>query len=226
MYSDPNTASRSCFDSFERSACFSDPALASRLRALETRAALKLGILRGGILESLVASASTLAFRPARYEVGKPEARVYQEFGYCDAVPQAHALSHLAHWLEWRLQRALRLMDRPPIPVDFSINDVVCQQYRSGDLGITPHRDHIAYTGLILLVILSGGGSYYVCADRSGHGKRVIDTRPGDAVLMPGPGYAGRRDRPFHAVERIRGTRYSVGLRHDSRRGETRSVDA
>lgn len=192
--------------------------LAGALEQLKTQQAMSMQMLSGAVLDELAAAAASLSFRRATYQAGKPEARVYQEFDYCGAVPALHPVRILGGWFERRLQGALMAMTEPPIETGIAINDVVCQRYRPGDLGITPHRDHIAYTGLITLVVLGGRGRYFVCDDRDGHGRRELDSRPGRAILMPGPGYAGRRDRPFHMVGDISRLRYSAGLRHDSRR--------
>lgn len=202
----------------EEAACFGDAELAGSLELLRNRASVSLQGLAGPVLSDLAGAARDLPFRPARSEVGKPERRVYQQFGYCDAVPGHHPLSHLGRWMEWRVQRALARMSEPPVSMSFTINDIVCQRYQPGDLGITPHRDHIAYTGLVILVVLCGRGRYHVCADRRGHDKREISSGPGWVILMPGPGYGGRSDRPFHMVGDIRELRYSVGLRHDARK--------
>lgn len=190
--------------------------LAANLERLKSRSAVSMKLLSGPVLGQLAAAADELSFRSARYEAGKPEARVYQEFDYCGAVPAGHPFSHLGCWFQARLHRALALMTDPPMTVDYTINDVVCQRYRPGNLGITPHRDHIAYTQLITLVVLDGRGRYFVCADRQGSNRREIDSAPGRAILMPGPGYAGRSDRPFHMVSEITRLRYSVGLRQDA----------
>ena len=205
-------------NNLEQGARFSDAGLARILEQLRTSAAVSLEMLGGAVLDELTLAASGLSFRPARSEVGKPEARVYQEFGYCGAVPDDHPLWNLARWVQARVKRALAVMADPPLHGDFEINDVVCQRYLPGQLGITPHRDHASYTRLIILVILSGAGRYCVCADRQGNAKREIRSGPGWAILMPGPGYAGRTDRPFHMVGGISRLRYSVGLRHDVRK--------
>lgn len=202
----------------ERYAGFGADALAGRLEQLKSRPAVSMPVLDGPVLEELAAAAEQLSYRPAVHEVGKPEARVYQEFDYCGAVPDDHPIRHLGRWFEARLQSALTLMTAPPIETGFTINDIVCQRYRPGDLGITPHRDHAAYTGLVVLVVLAGRGRYFVCPQRSGDGRREIESHPGWAILMPGPGYAGRSRRPFHMVAEISGVRYSVGLRHDERK--------
>lgn len=218
MGSIPENRDPHWLDTLEQSACSDDAALARQLQQLRTRAAVSLPILHGPVLERLTGAAEQLPYRDAVRESGKPGAAVYQGFGYCDAVPCAHPLRWLGAWFEARLRRALAGLASPPLAADFAINDVVCQRYRPGDLGITPHRDHIAYTGLVTLVVLGGRGRYFVCADRSGRDRQEIPAAPGRAILMPGSGYAGRRDRPFHMVAEISARRHSVGLRHDKRK--------
>lgn len=218
MRNEPITVGEHWIDKLERSACLDDAALAGQLERLKSCRAVSAALLAGQALDELTAAAGTLPFRPAEREVGKPEARVYQELDYCGMVPMDHPVRHLARWFEMRLQKALALMDEPPAPVDFTINDVVCQRYRPGVLGITPHRDHIAYTWLIAVIVLGGRGRYFVCADRRGNARREIDSTPGRVILMPGPGYAGRSERPFHMVGDVSRLRYSAGLRHDARK--------
>lgn len=201
----------------ELSACFDDAGLAANLERLRYAPAVSMRILSGTILDELADAASELSFRPARFEVGKPEARVYQEFGYCGSVPPGHPVSMLGAWFQGRIRGALAGMIDAPLERGFTIDDIVCQRYQPGDLGITPHRDHIAYTGLITLVVLSGRGRYFVCADRQGSHSREIPSPPGAAILMPGPGFGGHSRRPFHTVKDITLLRYSVGLRHDAR---------
>lgn len=218
MRNESITESERWLDRLEQAACFSDETLAGRLQRLESRRAVSLPVLAGPQLDELIRAAGSLTYRSAQYEAGKPEARVYQEFDYCGAVPAGHPVHHLGRWFQGRLRDALALMSTPPVDIDFTFNDIVCQRYRPGNLGITPHRDHIAYTGLIILIVLGGRGHYFVCDDRRGRARREIDSAPGRAILMPGPGYAGRSDRPFHMVAGISSLRYSVGLRHDSRK--------
>lgn len=203
---------------FEQDACFSSETLAGALERLKQRPAVSMPILSGPILAALATAAGDLAYRPAAPRAGKPEARVYQQFDYCGAVPTGHPVRHLGRWFQSCLQIALARMHEPPMETGFTINDIVCQRYLPGHLGITPHRDHVAYTGLVTLVVLGGRGRYFVCTDRSGGDRREIEARPGWAILMPGPGYAGGFDRPFHMVGDITRVRYSAGLRHDARK--------
>lgn len=224
MQTDPIADLEQWLEKLEQSACFSDAVLAQQLGVLVSKSAISMPLLSGPVLDELAAAAGELSFRPARAQVGKPEARVYQELGYCGSVPVHHPLTHMASWFETRVKRALALMTEPPITSEYTINDIVCQEYRPGDLGITPHRDHVAYAQLVVLVVLCGQGRYCVCADRGGRDRTEVPSKPGWAILMPGPGFAGRTDRPFHMVGEFTEHRYSVGLRYDSRKSGKRGA--
>ena len=100
----------------------------------------------------------------------------------------------------------------------FIYNDLIVQRYEPGCVGITPHRDHIAYEGLVSLVILSGEAEFGICADRAGHGGREIASPEGCLLLMRGAGFAGLKTRPFHLLRNVRTRRVSFGLRYDRRK--------
>jgi len=104
---------------------------------------------------------------------------------------------------------------RPPVACPFRFNDLIVQRYEPGALGITPHRDHRRYEGLIAVIPLSGAARFLLCANRSGDAAREVPAPPGSLVLMRGAGFAGRSDRPFHMVRDIGRRRLSLGLRHD-----------
>ena len=53
--------------------------------------------------------------------------------------------------------------------------------------------------------------------ERSGRGAREVPCPPGDLLLMRAPGFAGRRDRPFHYLSDVTQARLTLGLRHDLR---------
>ena len=111
-------------------------------------------------------------------------------------------------------RRARRIMAQPPLET-LPLNDLVLQRYPPGARGITPHRDHVRYVGLVVIVQMSGDGRFGLCADRSGAGARVLDAGPGDGILMRAPGFGGAKDRPFHFLDGITVERYSLGMRSD-----------
>ena len=162
-----------------------------------------------------------LAFRAAKPVIGEGERAVYQDFDICLSIPQPHRLWRLTRAVERLIAAALGTMAEPPLDA-LPLNDLVLQRYPPGARGITPHRDHVRYVGLVVLVQLSGDGRFGLCSDRSGAGTRVLEAGPGDAILMRAPGFAGTKDRPFHFLDGIAVERYSLGMRCD----RTKDADA
>jgi len=93
------------------------------------------------------------------------------------------------------------------------------QRYMTGSAGITPHRDHVRYRGVVVLVTLLGRSELLLCDDRAGSNPRAFPMAPGVATLMLAPGYGGANRRPFHCIATLREPRVSLGLRHDTRPG-------
>ena len=188
-------------------------AVISRL-AMEDAASLPL--LSADAVPGLLAAAAALPFRTGRRQIGSGAALVRQDFDICMAPPKPSALWDLAARLEAYLALALGAVQPPPLTGPLRLNDLVVQRYPPGSFGITAHRDHVRYTGLVALVLLSGEGRFFVSEARSGNGAREIQWRPGELLLMRAPGFAGRDDRPFHYLSDITSERYSLGLRHDT----------
>ncbi len=65
------------------------------------------------------------------------------------------------------------------------------------------------------MVTLYGRARFAICRTRAGEIVSAWRPRPGDMVLMRGPGLGGYRDgRPFHLAEGPpRGLRCSLGIR-------------
>lgn len=192
-------------------------ALADAIRCVADGDAASLRLLDPVACARLAGEAQQLAFRPARAVVGAGETAVHQDFDLATDIPEDLALRALARALERHIGRALESMNRNPLPGGFAINDLIVQRYAAGSAGISPHRDHIRYVGLVAIVVLAGAGRFLVSQDRSGRDAREVPALPGHLVLMRAPGFNGRNDRPFHAVREITEERYILGLRHDSR---------
>lgn len=168
-------------------------------------------------LNLLLDDALTLSFRGARPEVRiKDSVVVRQDFDLCDEVPTKSAFRNCTAVLERCLNEALSLMAPCPLVPPLMLNDLIVQRYHPGSHGITPHRDHVRYRGLIVLLVLCGHGRYYVCADRAGNNAREIIAPPGHIILMRAPDFASRSDRPFHFLTDVTSERFSFGIRHDS----------
>ena len=191
-------------------------AMADALRRVGDEGATSLALLPADALGPLLEEARGLHYRPAKPVVGQGDAAVHQDFDLTTEIPAEGALMALARALDRVIGAALASMRSPPLDA-FEINDYIVQRYPAGCAGMSPHRDHIRYTGLVAIVMLAGAGRFLVCYDRAGANEREIPTKPGDLLLMRAPGFQGRGDRPFHAVRDITGDRYILGLRHDDR---------
>lgn len=164
--------------------------------------------------DALIDAVADLPYRVAKREAG-PRA-VRQDFEICMGVPERHVLRRLAARIGSLIDEALALMDPAPLTWPCVLNDIVVQRYAAGSFGITPHRDHVRYRDIVVLLMLCGDGDFYTCRDRAGTETRIIDARPGDVLLMRAPGFAGSAARPFHGLADVRSLRYSVGFRHDT----------
>ena len=122
----------------------------------------------------LVESCEQLTFRDARPVLGKPGQEVYQDLELTTEIPQDSPLLALAKRLEADLQDALGRLDPSALDYPFVINDFIVQRYAPGRQGITPHRDHVRYRGLVAIIVLSGAGRFWVCDDREGGNARGI----------------------------------------------------
>jgi hypothetical protein len=189
------------------------------LLRLVSEDAVCLPLLAAGDLPPLITAAQALNYRTGRREIGSGETAVRQDFDICMAPSRPNILWDLAGALEELLAAALAASRPPLLAGRFTLNDLVVQRYPAGSFGITAHRDHVRYTGLVALIQLSGDGRFYVSDTREGTGARRMDWRTGDLLLMRAPGFAGRKDRPFHYLSDITRERYSLGLRHDTQTG-------
>ncbi|NIA70119.1 hypothetical protein HBA54_16050 [Pelagibius litoralis] len=192
-------------------------ALAEAIARLPAEDAVSLPLLGGDTVQGLLDESSTLTYRPATPVIGAGERRVWQDCEVSCAVPREGALGACARRLQDAFHEAFALLSPTPLAERFDINDLIVQRYPKGSGGITPHRDHIAYRGLISVITLSGICRFAVCRDRSAAEARPVPAPVGWLVLMRGPGLYGLEDRPFHFVDRFTEPRISVGFRHDRR---------
>lgn len=169
---------------------------------------------------ALLRSCNLLRYRDARPLVGAEGREVRQDFELSMDIPEDHLLRDLARSLGDLTSAALRSLSPNPLPQGVVFNDLIVQRYQSGSAGITPHRDHVRYVGLVALVTLAGRSELLLCDDRGGSNPRAFPMAPGMVNLMRAPGFAGSRVRPFHLVGPLAEPRVSVGLRHDTRPGE------
>jgi hypothetical protein len=200
--------------------------LAAALEAVARDGAAGLPLLDPSSRRRLLAAVRRLPYRPGKPVVGEGRRQVRQRFVLSMDIPAGHVAWALAGALDDALAAACSHLPARFAGAVAGFNDLIVQRYEPGALGITPHRDHIRYTGVVAIVILGGSARFCICRDRSGRGAREISCPPGGAILMRAPGMVwspdrpGADDRPFHFVSDIRCRRYTIGLRHDSRRPE------
>ena len=205
--------------SFDFDFLITPKALAEKLEVMEEEHAAVAPLLDAAQCDALARSAKTLTYRPAQPVVGAGAQTVYQDFSLCYDLPQDSVFRLLAKRLEHLLCGALALT-RPRLLVEpFLINDLIVQHYPAGCKGITPHRDHLRYRGLVALVILAGAGDFSLCRNRQGDDPKPLASAKGDLLLMRAPGFGGSEIRPFHYLADIRTDRLSFGCRHDVRSG-------
>jgi hypothetical protein len=160
-----------------------------------------------------------LPYRAARPLVGAAGQEVRQDFELSVDIGRDDPLHRLARALTAATNTALALLPPALLPGGIDYNDLIVQRYRADSAGITPHRDHIRYVGLVALVTFAGTADLLLCADRAGSNPRAFPMAPGVLTLMRAPGFGGRSDRPFHCVAALKEPRVSLGLRHDTRPG-------
>ena len=164
--------------------------------------------------------AEQLPYREARPVTGPSRTPVYQDFELDYEVPREHPF--------WRIAEALQsvfspLLDgflpeaRSDSDTNFSLNDLIVQRYPPGCAGISPHRDHIEYRVIILILLLSGDGDFRVHPERSETEGNIIDFQPGQLLMMGAPGIAPDFVRPFHSVRNVTAIRRTIGMRYDRR---------
>ena len=189
-------------------------AMATALDRVAREDAAVVPLLTPAECQEFIDAGADLSFRSAKPVIGEGERAVYQDFDICLSIPQPHPLWQLTQAVERLIAAALGTMAEPPLEA-LSLNDLVLQRYPPGARGITPHRDHVRYVGLVAIVQMSGDGRFGLCEDRSGAGARVLDAGPGDGILMRAPGFSGSKHRPFHFLDGITVERYSLGIRSD-----------
>jgi len=170
--------------------------LARLLEELEQTGAASLPVLAGDFRRELLAEAKSYELRGARPVVGQGDTLVRQRMDLSDQFWPDSGFYRLAEGFQALLDTAVRAMNPAPFSAPVVFNDLMLQRYTVGSLGITPHRDRTAYRYLICLFVLAGEAEFGICADRQGGAARPISNRPGEVVLMRGPGCLGADLRP------------------------------
>jgi len=194
-------------------------AFARALQRLAAEKACSLPLIDEAATAMLLRACERLTYRAAQPLVGAAGQEVGQDFELSMDIGPDDPLRALAISLTQLTDAARALLPRDPVPEGVTFNDLIVQRYATGSAGITPHRDHVRYRGIVVLVTLLGRSELLLCDDRAGSNPRGFPMAPGVATLMVAPGFAGANERPFHCVGRLGEPRVSLGLRHDTRPG-------
>ena len=163
--------------------------------------------------------ADQLQYRNAQPVTGPDKAPVYQDFELDYEIPQEHYF--------WEIASELQSIFKPLLEEyqiagddsdDFRLNDLIVQRYPPGCAGISPHRDHIEYRVVILILLLSGDGEFRIHPDRDETTGEIIDFHTGQLLMMGAPGLSPGFVRPFHSVRNVSTARRTIGIRYDRRR--------
>ena len=187
--------------------------LGQAINILQQIRSLSVPILSDDFRAALLAEAKKYPLRAARDTVGSGANRVYQDMVLQDKLKEDGKFAELVVEFQKLFDEAIKGRNFFSSPVVF--NDVMLQKYEPGSAGITPHRDRMDYRHIICLFVLDGYGRFYISDDRKKLNQIEIANVPGDVLLMPGPGFIGLEERPFHYLENITEERWVFGLRHD-----------
>ncbi|MES3004836.1 MAG: hypothetical protein V4690_01835 [Patescibacteria group bacterium] len=78
------------------------------------------------------------------------------------------------------------------------------QSKKSDEFGISPHRDQSAFVNLVVILLISGPSSFFICQDKQGNERREILAKPGDLILMRGGDFRCNLTRPYHFVGKVK----------------------
>lgn len=194
--------------------------VSGKLTQVPAKSAVAINCISTETCAALSNLADQLQYREARPVTGSAKTPVYQDFELDYEVPREHPF--------WRIAEALQsvfspLLDgflpeaRSDSDANFSLNDLIVQRYPPGCAGISPHRDHIEYRVIILILLLSGDGDFRVHRERSETEGNIIDFQPGQLLMMGAPGIAPGFVRSFHSVRGVTAVRRTIGMRFDRR---------
>jgi alkylated DNA repair dioxygenase AlkB len=91
-------------------------------------------------------------------------------------------------------------------------NEVMGHRYNTGDY-INKHRDYASALGYVAVLTLEGSQEFYFQRDSEQMAR--VRMEPGTLTLLRGAALTGRgKRRPYHGVERAKGQRLALSLRH------------
>ncbi len=180
---------------------------------------VSLPILRDELRTELLAEARKLIY------IDQPEdishGLVRQQLASCDKIPDDSRVMtfkrQFSELVNYQLMRfGLTTLFTPQL--DF--NRITLQRYPAGSIGITPHHDGISLRNLICVFVLNGKAEFYLCKDRQGTQPRLLDSSPGNLIILRGPGFLGSTFEPFHYLKAIPDERFVLRFAHKHIKGQ------
>ncbi|WP_420546701.1 hypothetical protein [Curvivirga sp.] len=186
------------------------------LRDVEEKGAGALTVLDEEGFALLLEEARKLSFRTCLNTVGAGEKAVTQDFKISLNFPDETRLDEFAAAFERQLNEAFAELSECPVRLPYHFNDRAMLIYEAGSTGISPHKDHKCFEGVVAILTLTGSADFYICDDRDKRNSILLPARSGVMIMMRGANYLGM-DRPFHYVENITEERYGFGLRFNAK---------
>ncbi len=173
------------------------------------------------LIQKLSRLSRNLQFTPARTTATEVEQN-FSSFGkFSPRSLWNHLAVRLAEKIEDKFGENVIGWNKLNGKLDFT--DLALQYYppSSADTnyGISPHRDHSGFINLVVVLLIQGPASFFICKDRSGKDARELRASPGDLIIMRGGGFGGSLSdtlpRPYHFIGRIDYSkgRLSFGMR-------------
>lgn len=188
------------------------------LERLAREDAIALPLIPEAARARLLAEQAGYAYLPSREVVGSGPTLVRQQLDWFADFPEGSAFTAFTTAFQALWDAAMAPLNGGGFATPLNLNEMMLNRYEVGSIGITPHRDHISYRNLVVLLVLEGEGLFRVAAARSGQGARAVPAPPGHAIFMRAPGFPGFGDdagRPFHYVAEITRRRTVFGLRQE-----------
>lgn len=93
----------------------------------------------------------------------------------------------------------------------------ICNFYKAGSKGISPHRDFSSSKNLIGIYVVLGGKYFYVASDKEKNNEIKFDTPDNSLILMRAPRTKEENDmRPYHYVNFTEEERIVIVFREES----------
>ena len=138
---------------------------------------------------------------------------VIQEAAACQNFPRSSLFIALRNEFQELLERSLDQYNSNLLKIPLNFDTLYLLRYRAGSIGITPHFDSSEYINLMGGFIFKGVGDFYICDDFNKTNSRVLDTTPGNVILMVAPGFLPNNNRLCHYLDTVREDRDSLWIR-------------